>query len=188
MNRIPDPDFSKLPADLAKQITDGNLNLFKIWAYSTSSIKDIISLGADHYAGLELDPHIRELIILLTAHINSCEYEWVQHITPAKIKFGVTEGQIAAIQKLNFSDTDFNPREMAAMQFAMAVLSAPQVADDIFKLAQSHFSNRELVEIVELIGYYWMAGRIATVFKLDLDIPKSTEVNDNAQRYFKANH
>jgi AhpD family alkylhydroperoxidase len=187
MNRIPDPDMETLPPELAKQISEGNLNLFKIWAYSVSSIKDVISLGADHYAGLELAPHIRELIILLTAHLNKCEYEWVQHVTPAKT-FGVTEGQIASIEKVSFSEDNFNPQEMAAMKFTMAVLSDPQVSDDAFQLAQSHFSNRELVEIVELIGYYWMAGRIATVFKLDLDVPKSTEVNDSAQLYFKKNH
>lgn len=187
MNRLPDPDFSKLPPALAKQIADGNLNLFKVWAYSVSSIKDIISLGADHYAGLELTPHIRELVILLTAHINRCDYEWVQHVTPAKT-FGVTDAQISAIQNLTFTEKDFGPKEMAAMTFARAVLNDPQVTDDVFKLAQENFSNRELVEIVELIGYYWMAGRIATVFKLDLDVPRSTEVNDRAQLYFKENH
>lgn len=187
MNRLPDPDFSKLPSELAKTIQQGNLNLFKIWAYSTSSIKDVISLGADHYAGLELPPHIRELVILLTAHMNGCDYEWVQHVTPAKT-FGVTDAQIAAIQKLTFPASDFSPKEMAAMTFSMAVLNSPRVADDVFQLARANFSDRELVEIVELIGYYWMAGRIATVFTLDLDVPRSTEVNDSAQEYFKQNH
>ncbi len=187
VNRIPTPNFDKLPPELAKQITDGNLNLFKIWAWSVSSIKDVISLGADHYAGLELTPHMRELVILLTAHVNKCDYEWVQHVTPAKT-FGVTDGQIAAIQKLSFTEADFSPQQLAAMRFTMAVLSDPQVTDEVFQMAQANFSNRELVEIVELIGYYWMAGRIATVFRLDLDVPRSTEVNDSAQRYFKENH
>lgn len=187
MNRLPDPDFSKLAPEIAKQITGMNLNLFKVWAYSTNSIRDAISLGADHYAGMELPPHIRELVILLTAHVIKCDYEWVQHVTPSKT-FGVTDAQIAAIKGLVFTEADFNPKEMAAVKFAMAVLSGPQVADDLFKLAQSQLSSRELVEIVELVGYYWMAGRIATVFTLDLDVPKSTEVNDTAQRFFKDSH
>ena len=184
MNRIPDADLTKIPADLAKSIASTNLNLFKVWAYSVGTIKDVISLGADHYAGMELPPHLRELIILLTAHVIQCQYEWVQHVTPAK-SFGVTDGQIDAIQKLEFTSKDFNPQELAAMTFAMAVLNSPDVADNIFQEAQTYFSNREIVEIVELIGYYWMAGRIATVFKLDLDIPKSTEVNNSAQQFFK---
>ena len=187
MNRLPDPDFSLLSPDLAKLIQQGNLNLFKIWSYSVSSIKDVINLGADHYAGLELPPHIRELVILLTASYNHCQYEWVQHVTPAKT-FGVTEGQIDAIENSSFTNENFNPKEMAAIQFSLAVLKSPEVPDDVFQLAQANLSNRELVEIVDLIGYYWMAGRIATVFKLDLDIPKSTEVNDSAQQYFKQNH
>lgn len=187
MNRIPDPDFSQLSPELAQLIEKGNLNLFKIWSYSVSSIKDAISLGADHYAGLELPPHIRELVILLTAHVNHCQYEWVQHVTPAKT-FGVTDSQIHAIQDLTLTEENFNAKEIAALKFTTAVLNSPDVSDDIFKLAQSNLSNRELVEIVELIGYYWMAGRIATVFKLELDIPKSTEVNDSAQQFFKQNH
>lgn len=187
MNRIPFPDLSLLQPDLAELINKGNLNLFKIWAYSISSIRDVISLGADHYAGLELKPHIRELIILLAAHVNQCDYEWVQHVTPAKT-FGVTDGQIDAIKKLTFTEANFNLHEVVAMQFSLAVLNGPKVTDDMFKLAQASFSNRELVEIVELIGYYWMAGRIATVFTLELDVPKSTEVNDSAQQFFKQNH
>lgn len=187
MNRLPDPDFSKLPSELAELITQGNLNLFKMWAYSVNTIKDVISLGADHYAGLELPPHVRELVILLTATSNQCEYEWVQHVTPAKT-FGVTDGQIEAIEKQLFTSAVFSPKELAALTFSVAVLKSPNVPDDVFALAQASLSNREMVEIVELIGYYWMAGRIATVFRLDLDMPKSTEVNDSAQQYFKKNH
>lgn len=186
MNRIPDADLTKIAPDLAKSITATNLNLFKIWAYSAGTIKDVISLGADHYANLELQPHLRELIILLTAHYIDCQYEWVQHVTPAKA-FGVTDNQINAIQKLEFSSKDFNPKELAAMNFSMAVLSNPSVPDPVFQETQNNFTNREIVEIVELVGYYWMAGRVATVFKLDLDIPKSTEVNNSAQQFLKKN-
>lgn len=184
MNRIPEPDITKLPPDVYKLIAQGNLNLFKMWSYSVSTIKDVISLGADHYAGLELPPHVRELVILLTASVNQCEYEWVQHATPAKT-FGVTDAQMKAIRDMEFTEANFDTKEMAAIRFSAAVLTNPNVPDDVFRLAQASLSNRELVEIVELIGYYWMAGRISTVFKLDLDIPKSTEVNDSAQQYFK---
>lgn len=187
MNRIPFPDFSKLPPEIEKFIKDDNLNLFKVWAHSTSSIKDVINLGADHYAGLELPPSIRELVILLTAHTIQSEYEWVQHASIAKT-CGVTDAQIAAIQKLSVTEADFNTKELAALTLAKAVLSSPWVSDDVFRLAQSNFSNRELVEIVEVVGYYWMTGRIATVFTLDLDSPKPTEVTDSAQQFFKASH
>ena len=182
MNRIPDADLTKIPPDLAKSIKTTNLNLFKIWAYSAGTIKDVISLGADHYASLELPPHLRELIILLTAHVIECQYEWVQHVTPAKA-FGVSDNQIDAIQKLEFSSKDFNEKELAAMNFSMAVLNNPYMTDSVFQQAQNNFTNREIVEMVELIGYYWMAGRIATVFKLDLDVPKSTEVSNSAHQF-----
>jgi len=187
MNRIPNPNPSDLPAEIAKLTEQVNLNLFNVWSNSVGTIKDVMSLGADHYAALKLTPHIRELVILLTAKVIQCQYEWVQHVTPAKL-IGVTEGQIDAIQKLDFTEANFNPQELAAMKFSLAVLNNPNVSDDVFQLGQANFSNRELVEIVDVIGYYWMAGRIATVFKLDLDIPKSDEVKDSATQFYKQGH
>jgi hypothetical protein len=34
------------------------------------------------------------------------------------------------------------------------------------------------VELVGLVGYYWMLGRVATVFQVDLNVAQGTEIYD----------
>src|SRR5262249_17728369 len=53
-----------------------------------------------------------------------------------------------------------------------------QVADPIFDTARKYLSDRQLVELVELVGYYWMLGRIATVFQVELDVAQGAELYD----------
>jgi alkylhydroperoxidase family enzyme len=72
----------------------------------------------------------------------------------------------------------FNPQELAALQLAAAVQAGPSVPDASFDFAREHLSDRQLVELVGLVGYYWMLGRIATVVQVDLDVAQGTEVYD----------
>ncbi|MGW0165544.1 hypothetical protein ACWDWT_10135 [Streptomyces sp. NPDC003343] len=39
----------------------------------------------------------------------------------------------------------------------------PRIADDVFDTARQFLSERELVEALQVIGYYWTFGRIFTV-------------------------
>jgi hypothetical protein len=39
-------------------------------------------------------------------------------------------------------------------------------------------SDRQIVELAGLVGYYWMVGRMATVFQVELDVAQGTEVYD----------
>ena len=75
-------------------------------------------------------------------------------------------------------DYAHHPQELAALQMAAAVQAGPDVPDAVFNFAREHFSDRQLVELVGLVGYYWMLGRIATVFQVDLDVAQGTEVYD----------
>ena len=177
MARIPYPDIEKLPADVRTLLKQANLNIFKMWAHSANTIDLVMRLGAAQFAKLELSRSIRELVTLFGGHANSCEYEWFQHVALAEAA-GVTHTQIARLEHGNFDSFAFNPEEIAALKLAAAVLADPKVPDEVFDSARKYFSDRELVELVALVGYYWMLGRIATVFEVDLDVAKGTAVYD----------
>ncbi len=140
-------------------------------------------IAAAQYAALELPRKTRELVILLLAKILPCKYEWVQHVQPSKTA-GVTPEQISAIEILNITTEIFNPTELAALKFTIAALNAPTIPPEVFQSAQNQLSNRQLVELVGLIGFYWMAGRMATIFEIELDIPIATEINDIGVKIF----
>lgn len=181
MARIPYPDVQNLPPDLRELLTQLNLNIFLMWAHSVNTVGIIVKLGAAQFANLELPRSVRELVTLFEARANSADYEWVQHVAPSKAA-GIADEQLAALERGELSDAYFNPQELAALQLAAAVQAGPQVPDAVFDSARKHLSDRQIVELVGLVGYYWMLGRVATVFQVDLDVAQGTEVYDDGLR------
>ena len=177
MARIPYPDPKELPADLNELLRQGNLNIFSMWAHSTSTASLIIKLGAAQFANLELPRALREMVTLLVATDNSAAYEWGQHVALSKAA-GVSDEQRAALQRGDVDAPCFGPRDQAALRLAHAVQAAPQVPDSVFEAARKYLSYRELVELVGVVGYYWMLARIANVFQVDLDVAQGTSVYD----------
>jgi alkylhydroperoxidase family enzyme len=177
MARIPYPDADKLPAELRALLKRANLNVFTMWAHSVNTIELVIQLGAAQFAKLDLPRSVRELVTLFGGRANSADYEWAQHVALAKAA-GVTDEQIAALEHGELDPAVFSQEELAALMLAEAVLAGPKVSDAVFDSARKHFDDRELVELVALIGYYWMLGRIATVFDVDIDVAQGTSVFD----------
>jgi alkylhydroperoxidase family enzyme len=177
MPRIPYPDPKTLPADLRELLNHVNLNIFLMWAHSVNTVGIVVRLGAAQFAQLELPRSVRELVTLFGAIANSPDYERVQHVAPSKAA-GVSDAQRAALESGQIDAAHFNPQELAALQLAAAVQAGPRVPDDVFEFARQHLSDRQLVELVGLVGYYWMLGRIATVFQVDLDVAQGPEVYD----------
>jgi alkylhydroperoxidase family enzyme len=136
-----------------------------------------MELGAAQFAKLELPRAIRELVTLQGAVVNSADYEWGQHIALSAAA-GVNEEQRTALRRGDVDAACFSPAERAALRLAAAVEEGPTVTDPIFKEAARYLSDRQLVELVGIVGYYWMLGRIATVFQVELDIARGTAVFD----------
>ena len=185
MARIPYPDKNSLTEDVQKVVDEasqaGTGHVFWMWSYSVNTVGLIAQLGATQFAKLELPGSVRELMILFAARANSADYEWLQH-TPLSERAGVTEEQRAALERNELTAACFNPQQAAALQLAAAVQAGPTVPIAVFQTAQKQFSNRQLVELVGVLGYYWMLGRVATVFQVDLDVPTGTEAYDEALR------
>jgi alkylhydroperoxidase family enzyme len=45
------------------------------------------------------------------------------------------------------------------------------VAEPTMASIQAHFSAREIVEILQLIGFYWGFGRLCTVSDIEIETP-----------------
>ena len=57
------------------------------------------------------------------------------------------------------------------MAFVSAVVAAPRIADDVFERTRQLLSARQIVEALQLVGFYWALGRMCTVLELELDHP-----------------
>jgi alkylhydroperoxidase family enzyme len=44
----------------------------------------------------------------------------------------------------------------------------PRVSEEVFEQAREFLTERELVEVLQVVGYYWSFGRISTVLEVEV--------------------
>ena len=84
------------------------LNIFKMLAHADTAFIPYLRLGGALLAQLELDPKLRELVILLVAKHTGAEYEWIQHAAIARA-LGIPDEQITAIENGELQDPSLHP-------------------------------------------------------------------------------
>lgn len=173
MARLPYPDRATLPAELARLL--GGIprnNITEMLAHATSLTGPFLRLAQAQFTALALSPRQRELIILAVAGLIDCEYEYAQHIPVAEAA-GIAPALRAQIRGGDFDALD--PAERALLAFAAAAATAPRVRDEVFEAARQHLTDRQIVEALWLVGFYWAVGRVCTVLELEIDHPAGTE-------------
>lgn len=168
MTRLPNPDPDRIPDDvgqfLAKFPPDG---LFEMLAHSPSTVAPFITLAQALYTALELPVRSRELAILTVAEAARCDFVLAQHV-PISQAAGVDEDIRTLIHQRAFADPALSEPDRAIIQFAAELVERPQMSDEVFASARKFLSDREVVELLHLCGYYWTLSRVCTVLKVDL--------------------
>jgi alkylhydroperoxidase family enzyme len=77
-------------------------------------------------------------------------------------------------------------RDQAIVAFAAAVVAAPLVSDDVFAAVHAVLDARQIVEALQVIGFYWSFGRTATVLQVEIEPAHGTAVVQASQS-FEAN-
>jgi alkylhydroperoxidase family enzyme len=77
--------------------------------------------------------------------------------------------QLASIQQDQIQSFAFNVKERKLLQFSSRIAASHTLSRDHFEEARKHFSNRELVEIVAVRGFYYTVAMLASVFELESD-------------------
>jgi alkylhydroperoxidase family enzyme len=49
------------------------------------------------------------------------------------------------------------------------------MTDEAFAATRRYLSDRQIVEVLQLVGFYWGVARMSTVLELELDIPEGLE-------------
>lgn len=104
-------------------------------------------------------PRIRELVILRVAWRRRCRYEWVQHLLIAP-RAGVTEDEIAGIRK-------GEPTLLTRMVDELDGNS--DLSDETYGALAAEFSERQLMDLVFLVGAYASIALAMNAFRLELD-------------------
>jgi 4-carboxymuconolactone decarboxylase len=173
MARIPYPDIENSPEkiqDFFKKLGSNNqriLNVNKMMAYSSASVRELIRLGNRLIYRAELDNHLRELAIIRVSHLCGSKYEWAQHV-PIALRSGVTRDQMEMIDQWQDSDL-FSEEEKMVLRFTEEVVNENRASDITFKAASKFLNLHGLVELTISIGYWSMIAKFLNTFEVDIE-------------------
>lgn len=144
------------------------INVFRTLANAPSLAPDFLRYFAHLFEPLELDSRVERLIVLLTGKLSGCEYVWRQNVVVAK-SLGITDEEIAELQKGNLEASCFSAARKAAFRFAAEALEIIAVTNATYAEAEKHFSSRALTEILYVVGSYMFLSRLVRTGGIPLD-------------------
>jgi alkylhydroperoxidase family enzyme len=168
MPRLTDPD----PASIPEHVREFLMSLppdpmVKMMSYSAGTVKPFIELARAQFTALELPARSRELVILTVAEYTASTFVAAQH-DPISLAAGVGERTRQLIRDRQLNSPELIPADRALIRLTADVVRQPRVPDEVFQEARKFLTDREIVEVLQVTGYYWTFGRISTV--LDVEV------------------
>ena len=182
MTRIPPVAPEDLPPEMAeiyRTSPAGKLNIFRLHAHAPTVFPGYSAMAQAIFAKLDVPPQERELVVLVVAVLQQCEYEWAQHAQIAAA-MGIPDSQIAAIKAGDFTSAVFNDREQALFVFTCQTVNNVRVDDAAFAAVAAFYSHRQIIELLFTIGSYMMLARIMEVAQIELDAVHGADVVQHA--------
>ncbi|AWZ01963.1 carboxymuconolactone decarboxylase family protein [Rhodobiaceae bacterium] len=162
------------------EILPATLNIFRIMAHAETTFAPQLQLGSAILTRQKLSHIDRELLILLVSKVEGGEYEWHQHC-PIALAVGITQSQIDALERLEFSADHFSPPQQALLAFGHQVIENVRTDSETFGTLKENFSDQEVVEMILTIGFYMTMVRLTETTETDLDDADGVHVFESAR-------
>ena len=143
------------------------LNLYRVLANQPPALAAFLEMSRYVRSTSSLDPGLRELTILATAHELGQEYE-VAHHTEAAIRAGVDSAKVVAVAPAGSLDA-LTAAERCAVEFARQAAHTRSCDDATFRRMQSLFSTPEIVDLVVTTAWYHLCAVILGSLQVELE-------------------
>ncbi|POM24104.1 Carboxymuconolactone decarboxylase family protein [Actinomadura rubteroloni] len=134
----------------------GPLHVFTTLARHPELFRAWLGLGTKLLTDGLLDGRVREMAILRVAHHRRSEYEWVHHSALGR-REGLTEDEIAAL-RLDLDAHPWDERDRAVVAAVDELHADGTVGDATWAALAARFDERELIELVLLVGFYQLTA------------------------------
>ncbi|MGA7205819.1 MAG: carboxymuconolactone decarboxylase family protein [Specibacter sp.] len=171
MARIPYLDVHTAPQrTLTALAGKRKINIFRLIAQSENAAPEVLALGHVLSRGSSLPPVEREVVILRVAKLGNAKYQAHEHHSVA-LRHGFSEEKIRDVAQYPVVGTldSLSDFERKLIDFTDAVVQTASVPDDLFDGIAAVYDNSRMVELVLLIGFYMMVGRVMNTFEIELE-------------------
>ena len=160
------PDASKYTQEQRKQYDRLPINLTRMLLHCpVPMVQSFLDFGLSFRTG-NLDPKIRELVILRVGTLRGSSYELLHHLPAAKMA-GLSEMEISAITSTKPSG--LNEKLSLMLQLADDCSQLGKVSNSTLEKLAKIFSAAEIAEATLLAGFYEMVACFLETTGVKLD-------------------
>ena len=144
----------------------GLANVFKALANNPSALEQVAGVGEYLRFKGDLDPDLRELVILTVAQETRCVYEWTHHWRIAE-RQGVASKFLEAVgsERIESELPPLGP----ALKYARLVATLQPVEDSTVAQIRESIGAKGLIELTVLVGYYGLIARVINTLNVPLE-------------------
>lgn len=172
MARIPYFDLATASAEFAELVKSRPpLNIYRMIAHGGNTATGFLALGSAILTKSDIDPTLRELVILRVGALCGSSYEVFQHRRVAA-SVGVPAEKIEAVladPKTPVSPELFTELESVVLQFTDSVVREVKAPEHLFNQVAQRLPHQQLVELMMTIGFYMLVSRLLENLEVDLE-------------------
>ncbi len=162
-------------------------NVVGMLAHADTMARGFAEFGVDILARNHYSEKLREMIIVLVASLENCDYAVFQHYELAGVK-GATDAQLQALERGEIPEALFAADELAALRFCACLARSSRPPDELLTPALEHFSPQIVGEFIYLTGYYLMLSRLCNTYGIERDEQIGTAVSDGTAQAAARKH
>jgi 4-carboxymuconolactone decarboxylase len=155
--RLPYLDRASLSPEIAELWDRRPLNLYRIIGHAKMAAPGFLALGRSLLTESDLDPKLRELVILRVGSLSKASYEIYQHKRVAQ-SVGLTEEEIGAALR-DRSDDCLTDLGRLVLKFTEAVVWEVKAPEPLYSALARQLSDRQMAELLLTIGFYMLVSR-----------------------------
>jgi len=148
-------------------------NLYRSVARNESLFIDMIDMGFIGPTGLmdrgTIPSRIRELLILRTCVQARNDYEFNLHERTISQKMGLSKAEVEDLKNRCFDDNLWPDDEASLIAMTDELVQTTSVSDQVFERVSRHYSEAEIIEMVQLVGLYTSVAMMVSLIKPKLD-------------------
>jgi len=167
MDRVKHSDTLNFTPDQREQFDRMPIHLTRMLLHCpVPMVRSLLDFALSFRTG-NLDPKLRELVILRTATLRGSSYELFHHLPAAKMA-GLSDEEISAITSTHPSGLD--EKHSVLVQLVDDCSKLGNVSDSTFEKASKVFSPSEIAEATLLAGLYGMIACFLKTMGVELDL------------------
>ena len=142
-------------------------NLYRMLANQPPALTAFLGMSRYIRSASSLDPELRELVILATAHEFGQEYEIAHHVEAARL-VGVPPEKLAAVAPGGDLGALTEP-ERRAVEFARQAARGRDCDDATFRRLEEIFPKESVIDLVVTSAWYHLCAVILGATRVDLE-------------------